>query len=329
MIQQNDIFINGNDYIELYIIGYQSKGESIVINIANQFVGIIDSYYVADNFITKDIVENIGKKLNFVCWTHTDKDHTKGLYDLLSYVTPNTAFILPDGISCQEIKHSIGGASPTDEYAKLFNYIHAIQPKYFVAANEHVRIYEFNLRVLGSSEKYKVSINSFAPMSLLVRNNVLKSLDDIVTKNGKLHETPNLHSVGLKVIITGENKESIRLCLAGDLDNATVEQMDDFSVEHVFAYNDILKIPHHGSKNCDLLMKNGYVRNFGHAAVTSFRGRCQLPDADLLNCYKKIGTVSYTSQNDGHPFGMVKYRLPISFLCGTIMVDYQNAAGQA
>jgi ribonuclease BN (tRNA processing enzyme) len=106
VIPQGNVYISKKQTIDVHVIGYKTAGESIIVNIGNKFAGIIDCYRTKQYFITMDILKDLRiKKLNFICWTHTDEDHTRGLPDILlsPYVGKKTAFILPDGISSKEV----------------------------------------------------------------------------------------------------------------------------------------------------------------------------------------------------------------------------------
>lgn len=41
-----DIYVKQDDKIELYVIGYEAMGESIIFNIAGKFLGVIDCYKI-------------------------------------------------------------------------------------------------------------------------------------------------------------------------------------------------------------------------------------------------------------------------------------------
>ena len=64
MIEKDDIVISKGDHLHLHIIGYPNQGESIVINIGNKFVGVIDCFKNSDCFKTKEIVESYGGKID-------------------------------------------------------------------------------------------------------------------------------------------------------------------------------------------------------------------------------------------------------------------------
>lgn len=85
-----------------------------------------DCYKGRDIFVTDRILKELGiNELDFLCWTHIDWDHTKGLSELFRYVSPDTAFILPTGISVREILNSTIASKDyfSKEYRKIFQLI--------------------------------------------------------------------------------------------------------------------------------------------------------------------------------------------------------------
>lgn len=318
MIQHKNLFIKEKDNIDLYIIGYKSMGESIILNIANQFVGVIDCYRTQSEFVTLDILEYLRKttsfdKLDFICWTHADLDHTKGLSQLFKYVGDETAFIMPQGISYKELCCEI---NPEDvdgkEYKTIFELIEEKIIGYnYVTVQDHSCLYNFNLGVDGLDVVYKVQIDTFAPTSRLTKENSIKSIKDIVEGNKKLHEKPNLYSVGLKIRI-GSEEGPITICLSGDINNTTLQAMHPANVKNIFDNNVVLKIPHHGSPKSDEFIRLGHLTNFHHAVTTTYSPK-SLPDEDLLKSYKNAcpkGVVCHTGKGT-ESFGITCYKIPI------------------
>ena len=95
--------------IETYVIGYKNEGESILFFVRADggisFSGLVDCYKLDDVDKVKDILqENEIEKLDFICWTHPDLDHSKGLVDIIkNYVSQKTNIWIPEGVDAQEI----------------------------------------------------------------------------------------------------------------------------------------------------------------------------------------------------------------------------------
>ena len=59
MIEKDDMEITEDDILQLYIVGYENKGESIILSIGNKFLGVIDCFKVGDKFKTKSIIKEM------------------------------------------------------------------------------------------------------------------------------------------------------------------------------------------------------------------------------------------------------------------------------
>lgn len=326
MIPQDDLYITEKDMLKIYVIGYQAKGESIIVSLGdNKFVGVIDCYKEDDLFITKQILDNLNVcRLDFLCWTHTDQDHTRGLSELFRYVSDTTTWIMPEGISYRELLTQI-----RDEHGKEYNEIFGLANKYvgadyFVSANQNTEIFNFNL--VYQDFNYNFRLQSFSPLSKIVRNRSIKSVNDIVKLRNQESEERNLYSVGLLLSLTSNN--AIKVCFTSDLVNKTITQMNSKFRKAIFERNTIIQMPHHGSKHSDELLK-GNIAFFEHAFTTSFQSK-KMPNEDIVAGYKSIGPVSKTGKGDDR-YGVIKYEVPIiqEVIPGIIKVQYDAAAGLA
>lgn len=321
-------FIDEHSRVELYVIGYKSMGESLILNIANQFYGVIDCYKKEGLFLTDQILRQLEvdtKKLDFICWTHADEDHSKGLSELFEpFVSKEkTMFILPAGVSDREVRDYLI-SSPNEEYGQIFEFMEThIDPLEIRPASQENQFFQFNLLERldgkrGRPKTYTCRIKSFAPLYYLIRQLQLNAFDQVVNRGpDKLHQNRNFYSVGLKIEITSHNTEPLSICLAGDVDNETIRMYKDAYNKSIFDNNVVLKIPHHCSNNSDDLIRKGWVTSFKYAVTTSYkRGRSNLPDEMLLGEYQIRarscgGEVSSTAHDSGHEYGVVKYSIPI------------------
>ena len=97
----------GNLYLEVYLLGYPGQGESILFLIKTiedkdviLYSGVIDSYENNGTNKTIELLECLNiKKLNFLCWTHPDIDHSLGIDTILQrYTNKETRVVLPDAL---------------------------------------------------------------------------------------------------------------------------------------------------------------------------------------------------------------------------------------
>ena len=81
----------------------------------------------------------------------------------------------------------------------------------------------------------------------------------------------------------------------------------------MFLKNTFLKIPHHGSKNSNLIFNfDNKKMKFNYAACTSFKSRGgTLPSDTMIDEYKKCGIVHRTNVKDSSGYGVIKYEIPI------------------
>ena len=100
--------------IETYIIGYKKQGEAILFFVRTDkgisFSGLVDCFYLKDIDKVRDILEsNKICSLDFICWTHPDWDHSKGLKNIIdNYASEKTNIWIPEGVEVGEIKCSKG-----------------------------------------------------------------------------------------------------------------------------------------------------------------------------------------------------------------------------
>ena len=326
MIQQENIMVTKDDYLTLQVVGYKEQGESIILSIGDKFLGVIDCFKVGEKFETKRIIKEMGIPIDFICWTHADWDHTYGLSDLKEFCTQNTAFIVSDGLQAKDIRDLFFDEQSYQhkEYKKIYSMIDDVKPKKFANADEHSTLYRFLLKY--ENEEIDFIMNSFAPFGGMVRRLnrtfISKLVEDInLDKNGKRelgyswyedgNSKNNIFSIGLEIVLKLK-KQNIRICLTGDLDNDTINEMEESTIERIFSRNTILKIPHHGSKNSDGIIEFPYKNKikFNYAICTSYN-KCNLPHDEMLSKYKQGGFVFKTNCKDADGYGIVKYCIPI------------------
>lgn len=343
MIDKDDIFINKHDKIEIYIIGYQKRGESIIISIGNKFVGVIDCYKKRDSFWTKKILkETIKHPIDFLCWTHSDWDHTFGLSELKDFFDDNTHIIIPSGFQAKEFRNYLDQDTNKDyqyeEYSKILDIFDTLSAENYHTADQDSVFYTFALKEMkshNSCDKYTVTINSFSPISKIIKDHNYNHIHKIYHKDKHWYENMNadnnLFSVGLMMNIFNDN-QMIKICLTGDLTNETLSAMSLKTRERLFLNNTFLKIPHHGSENSDQIfsLDSGKIMRFHYAACTSFTsGSGILPSKLMLEKYKECGVVHQTNAQATDTYGIIKYEIPIINYKEDIDVSVFGNAGLA
>jgi len=299
-------FVKLNDKLSIYIIGYETAGESILINFADSFFGVVDCFKTTKHSKTIELIEDLDiKTLDFVCWTHTDEDHTLGLSDILSnYVDyEKTLFIIPEGFAPKEI-FSKFEKEYTGEYQRIFQLAEEkIHPANHFSAN-HGFSRNYLFKFSKSSEPLKIELKSYSPLSYIVRDLSLDVVESYFSEHKKIRSYPNFFSIVLKITITHPDIVPITVCLTSDLDNYVIKRMHPKEAEDCFGHNLIMKIPHHGSNNSSEVIN--YISSLSYAATTTYT-RSNLPRKEIIEQYNlKSSKVSHTGAKVGE-FGIIKY----------------------
>lgn len=324
MIEREDIFIDDRDKVEIYVVGYQKRGESIIISIGDKFIGVIDCYRKKDLFLTKKILQCKKRKIDFLCWTHSDWDHTYGLSELNEFFDEHTHFIVPSGFQAKEFRFFLENDESRGwqykEYSQILNMFDNVDYENYHTANQDSYYYSFSLKKKGSgndSDIYDVKIYAFSPVSKKIKDYNCNHIQSVYDKDKhwykNMNADNNLFSVGLMIEINNK-KITNKICLTGDLTNETILAMKPQTREKLFLRNTFLKIPHHGSENSNEIFnfdKEKKMR-FNYSACTSFKGRdVTLPLDEMIEEYKKCGIVYKTNAKNSYKYGIIKYEIPI------------------
>lgn len=93
--------------IKLYVIGYKEQGESIIMFFVDSVKDTVVYSIVIDSCLANDgsskTIEILNKKhvnkINILCWTHPDTDHTLGIDALVKdYCDKTTKILIPYGL---------------------------------------------------------------------------------------------------------------------------------------------------------------------------------------------------------------------------------------
>lgn len=255
----------------VYIIGYQTQGESILFTIENDYgiaySGVIDCFE-KDNFNeTINLLNELNiKDLNILCWTHPHEDHTKGMDILIqSYVSDCTKLIYPANV--YNIKQD-------NEYAKKTSNL--IKNIILSSKRKKPKLYPVNgfkpidRKQLGNQPKnyYKLEISALTPVSEILEKRIIQE---------KVN-TPNDYSISILISIGG-----INFLFGGDIQDTTIKKID---MDYVPAKIDYVKIPHHSSKHSISLLTWFDKLNKSSISCTTEYSLSNLPDRDVINSYK-------------------------------------------
>lgn len=269
-----NIFFNDTLELELNVIGYKYKGETIVFFLRADgnvvYSGLVDCYEDLSGNIAVDLLSDANRKcFDFVCWTHPHDDHTIGMDKIITqYCSQETRFWMSP-IAFEDYRN--WSKSSKSAITELFSIINSRKrcKVSIKTANNFQILDKIVIKDISSPRSFSFEISSFAPDS----NLLLKRIDKD-TQIGM-----NLYSIGLLISI-GEYK----IMLAGDVENQTIDYIDDYYFNSPIDY---IKIPHHSSDSSLRLidkLKSLDIPAPNIAATTVYRIH-NLPDKNVLKNY--------------------------------------------
>ena len=259
--------------IETYIIGYKNEGESILFFIRADggisFAGLVDCFQIDNINKVKDILmENSICKLDFICWTHPDLDHSKGMKEILEeYVSEKTQIWIPEGVDVQDITCS-------QDVKELFSYLKECSVKLdaefnvYSASDQKDLLYYSSICFQKGMDRYPLKIFSYAPNSKIIRKQ--NYLDKFIKNDRSI----------FCVIALGD----VRIFLTGDVEDDTIERIPrGIWGEHIH----IMKIPHHGSDTSVKMLELGWNRCDIACSTVYRKGRSNLPLESVMKQYSE------------------------------------------
>lgn len=291
-----------NTLLRIYVVGYPLRGESIICQIIDSstsdilFSMVVDCFKYYNQNRTLEILKRNGidqKKIDMVCWTHPDYDHSYGLDEIISSCCDqNTLYVVPKNFYGD--KHSVIQNNKEDykivqHIANLLPREKNVQSGYVtidVAAGELCQINHFSL--VDAEGELPIQIVAYAPISQQINNRILKSQ--------KISKNELSIFMGIKV---GE----YQFLLCGDTENDAIDTMD----ENYFRDVIFVKIPHHSSLTSIhllTLLKNEILI----ACTTTYKIK-GLPNQQVIAAYKnKTRHMDSTGAPiNGEKYGMITY----------------------
>ncbi|WP_222166266.1 hypothetical protein [Edaphocola aurantiacus] len=299
LVKLNDLFV------DVYIIGYPTKGESQIFILRNQeghiyFSCVIDCYSHNNFNRTTEILSELGiGDLDIFIWTHTDDDHSIGICDLINnHCNENTYFYLPEFIN--------GNVDDLVNYnVEVMNSMQLIN-SFNVGTSYSVNtitipdggscnILNYSLIDNNSEDISQFQILAIAPNSALLRRR---------NNNGRIGKK-NDFSIATLFRIGMYN-----LFFGGDIENQTINRIN----ESYFRNLSFIKTPHHTSNSSSSLLTKinaNELQTIPFGATTVY-AQHNLPNFDLISDYKNnIGNFYSTGIGD-HNSGTVHIEIDIS-----------------
>lgn len=291
------VYFEKNLCIETYIIGYRNEGESILFFVRADggisFSGLVDCFRLDDVDKVNDILEENGvEKLDFICWTHPDLDHSKGLKDIIkNYVSEKTYIWIPEGVDAQEITCS---KEVKELFTQLKNCTFDTDAEfnvYSVSDRKDMMCYN-SICFQKGIDGFPLEIISYAPNSKIIRKQ--NYMDKFIKNDRSIFFVISLGSV--------------RIFLTGDVEDATIEKIPvNFFEKHIH----IIKIPHHGSDSSGKMLDLGW-QDCDIACSTVYRkGHSDLPLPNIMEKYSEttqylLCTGKIDKNKETEKYGLIK-----------------------
>ena len=282
--------------INVYTIGYKSKGESIYISFESEnkefFYDVLIDCYKTDVNISKEILDivKINKKIDCICLTHYHDDHFLGLNEIIDeYSKKGTKVLVPD-VDC-ESSLSEEAVSMRNEIAEIVKYGRTKKGTVKKISEPQNIV---NDSILTNDKKIEFGILAISPISKITMRNVGRKPEQI---------EQNDYSISLLIYL-----DDLRFLFTGDIMNNTINELNEnYKVNY-------LKIPHHCSKDSNKLLKKIDTNEHTVCVATNYQAS-GLPNVEMLNNYKDITDELYITKNGSNDdFGIIhtKYILNIS-----------------
>ncbi len=278
--------IQGDLFLNIYLIGYASQGESVVFTVEDSttiiYSGVVDCYKRKDDNFTKRLLEFLEvKNVDLICWTHPHLDHSLGLEEILDvYVSEQTRIVYPSNLlqfNEEEMNETV-----VNIVRKIKNLLICRKEKkssiHAVSGNRTV----YRSILKASVQSFEFLIQTLSPCDDIIEKRIVSGKEDYI----------NEYSVSLLLSLGGT-----AFYLAGDIENSAISKIDDFSIPQVIDY---LKIPHHASPTASKLIQWFSIENkVGVCCTTEYKSG-GLPNPEVLNQYKKVANQIYITGENGN-----------------------------
>lgn len=284
--------------LRIYVLGYYREGESILIvlydssTMAALKTILVDCYEKDGYNRIEDAMKDFSlkdKKLDYVIWTHPDRDHSVGFKTIATnYTSKETLYILPEGLTFWEVINDID---------KLKSWL-AIKTNRTIGKNNVERVNTSNRRACpllyttnyidGSNDDVLFSIEILTPFA----NQNFRHIEHNKTHKG------NHMSISFVIRL-----EDIGFYFGGDTENMAIKSVDKNKLNNLF----FVKIPHHGSNTSDelpIILKELKAEEEPPSILSVstgyHKGTSDLPMVEVLDLYKNSSFTILKTEDDQH-----------------------------
>ena len=283
--------------LHIHVLGYYPEGESILIvlfDVSSQMPlkSILVDCYEMNN---QNRIENAlkryklqEKKLDFVIWTHPDRDHSIGYSNIVAnYSSKKTLYLLPEGLSVWRV---------INDWEKFKSWTAITKNKIIGKCNvERVNTSNRRSFPLSYGTSYYDGVNDEIFFSL----EILTPFASQVFRHLEHNETHKGNHMSISFTI---RLGHLGFYFGGDAENMAIREIDSNRLEDL----NFVKIPHHGSDTSNLLPSKLNNRQDDKdpliisVATGYHKGNSNLPLKNVLDLYKNKSSRILITEDDSH-----------------------------
>lgn len=287
--------------LHIYVLGYYPIGESVLVVVWDKMEkrvlkSVLFDCYEESGGVNRimDILDYYGlkeRKLDFVVWTHPDKDHSVGFEKLLKkYTDKKTIALLPEGVTKRVFDLSLFGIYRVFKVKKKENLFKKLIVERISCSNNRTYPDEY-----GATSYYD---GGHDPLPFALE--IVTPFSDLLYTKTEVNKSFIKNDLSSSVILKFGDYS---FYFGGDAQNDALSKVDSSKWENVV----FVKIPHHASESSDklpvLLERVQDINKTGRitAVSTSFAsGKSHLPEKTVLTLYNKISDCVLLTQNNVH-----------------------------
>ncbi len=285
--------------LHIHVLGYYPEGESILIVLYDISAQVplksilVDCYEMnnqnrIENTLKRYSLQN--KKLDYVIWTHPDRDHSIGYSNIVAnYSSKKTLFILPEGLSLWSV---------INDWDKFKSWAAITKNKIVGKCNvERVNTSNRRLFPLSYGTSYYDGVNDEIHFSM----EILTPFASQLFRHLEHNKTQKGNHMSISFII---RLGRLGFYFGGDAENMAIREIDTNKLENLY----FVKIPHHGSDTSDILpSKLNNQQDECDPLIISVatgyhKGSSDLPLATVLEQYKMKSSKILKTEDDSHHY---------------------------
>lgn len=272
-MEQEPILVRKSLYLEIYTIGYNYEGESILLILRVdgiiKYSCLIDACIQNDDDILYELLSENGiSKINCICWTHPHADHTRGMLKLIDQYTDNTTKLC--------YPPYITGLNLGDKNNEISEIIKLIISE--AGRDKRKSTNRPNMEPVSTRCELHYDVFMVDKKPCIFKITALTPALDMCERRFILDNGCEINDFSVSLLV---ECGGVNIILAGDIEDDAINKVKR---HHIPAKVDYLKIPHHGSEgSLDIL--NWIDQSIAMAVTTEFSKK-KLPRETAINRYK-------------------------------------------